>query len=189
MRIVSMAIFAGTAIFILAFWRTAMAEEKTAASNDGPQVRIKYIYTYANDLDAMRVFYTELLGMKEGAFRNDEQWGWLTYDCGGFQLMFFRSEPPHGPVPVETRWAQQPGWNDGEVRDGAQIFSWSVLVPESAFAETVARLIAAGIETYFDKPQWFQDSYWGFPLRDPMGNTVEIYSETKERPASTEWPG
>ena len=166
-----------------------MAEETTAAPGEAPEVTIKYVYAYANDLDAMRRFYTDLVGMTEGAFRNDEQWGWLVYKCAGFQLMFFRSEPPLSPAPVETRWALQPGWNDGEVRDGAEIFSWSIRVPESAFADTVARLKEAGVESYYEKPMWFQDSYWGFPVRDPMGGTVEIFCTPKERPESTEWEG
>ncbi len=187
MRIIWTAILAWSALFIPAFWGASMAEEKTTESSQGPQVQIKYLYAYANDLEAMRKFYTELVGMKQGAFRND-QWGWLVYDCGGFQLMFFRSEPPLAPMPAETRWALQPGWNDGEIRDGAEIISWSIQVPEEDFAGTIAGLIEAGSECYYEKPMWFQDSYWGFPVRDPMGNTVEIFCTPKERPASTEWP-
>lgn len=163
-----------TAVFIFTLWSNTMAEENQSVATGEPQVKLNYLYAYANDIEAMRKFYTELVGMNEGSYRNDEQWGWLTYKCGDFELMFFRFETP---VPAETRWASQPGWDDGTIENVAFVVSWSIFVPFDRFTETVKRLKDAGVVCYYPKPQWLQDSYWGFPVKDPMGNTVEIYTE------------
>ncbi len=145
-----------------------------------PKVKLGFIYNHCNDVEAMRKFYTDLIGLKEFAFHNDEQWGWLCYKTGGLELMFFRTEDM---IPVQEQWAVQPGWEGGTF-EGT---SWSIEVPGESFSSVVKRLLSAGIKCFKDKPMWLQDSYWGFPVMDPMGNTVEVYSTPKEKPASTEW--
>lgn len=145
-----------------------------------PKVKLGFIYNHCNDVEAMRKFYTDLIGLKESGFHNDEQWGWLCYKTGGLELMFFRTEDE---IPVQEQWAVQPGWEGGTF-EGT---SWSILVPEESFPSAVKRLLSAGIKCFKDKPMWLQDCYWGFPVMDPMGNTVEVYSTPKEKPAYTEW--
>ena len=41
-----------------------------------------------------------------------------------------------------------------------------------------------------DAPTWRQDSYWGWSIKDPMGQTVEVYSSPAQRPAGDPpvWP-
>jgi catechol 2,3-dioxygenase-like lactoylglutathione lyase family enzyme len=157
-----------------------MAEEPTTP-NQQPAVSIKYIYVYVNEIDAMRHFYTDLVGLDEGAYRNDEKWGWLTYNCGSLEFMCFRAVRP---LPVPEEFAAQPGWEGGQLPS----ISWSVSVPEAQFTEAVQRLKSDGVKSFAEQPFWAQDSYWSFPVLDPMGNTVELFCEVKERPASTEWP-
>lgn len=84
---------------------------------DGPEAQIKFLYLMCNDVEAMRRFYTDVVGL------------------------------------------MQPGWK------------------------------GAGARSFFDEPQWQQDTYWEFPVLDPMENTVEIYATPKEKPESKEWPG
>jgi catechol 2,3-dioxygenase-like lactoylglutathione lyase family enzyme len=145
-----------------------------------PQVTLGYIYVSCNDIAAMQRFYTGLLGFSEQSYSDEGEFKWLVCRCSGFELMFF---PAATPLPVGEGWHAQPGWEGGD-REGV---SWSVLVPEEQFAETVRRLQSAGTPHFFDKPQWLQDCYWGFPVLDPMGNTVEVYTTPKERPENTEW--
>jgi hypothetical protein len=145
-----------------------------------PQVTLGYIYVSCNDIAAMQRFYIGLLGFFEQSFSDEGNFRWLVCRCSGFELMFF---PSAEPLPVAAGWHAQPGWPGG-VLDG---MSWSVLVPEEQFAATVQRLLDAGVPHFFDKPQWLQDCYWGFPVHDPMGNTVEVYTTPKERPENTEW--
>ncbi|MCP4230638.1 MAG: VOC family protein [bacterium] len=149
-------------------------------ANETPNVNIRFLYNYCNDLAEMRNFYTELLGMKETAF--NEEWNFLCYQTEGMDFMFFGNDEE---IPVRTEFADQPGWMGGEL----PITSWTLDIPEEEYAETIARLKAAGVSSSGENPHWEQDSYWCFPVLDPMGNTVEITTVPKDKPADTEWPG
>lgn len=145
-----------------------------------PQITLGYIYISCNDLAAMRQFYVALLGLQEQSYRDSGEYKWLVCKCRGFELMFFTAD---APITVETGWHAQPGWEGGQ-REGV---SWSVEVPPELYAPTVERLLEAGVPHFFDKPQWLQDGYWGFPVHDPMGNTVEVFTIPRQRPDSKEW--
>jgi hypothetical protein len=158
----------------------AMQNGESVMTDAGHKVNIKFVYNYCSSIDAMRFFYTELIGLNETSYQNDPDWKWLVYKCGGFEFMFF--EAPG--LSAASEFSEQPGWDGGTLPR----VSWSIEVPEADFADAVARLSAAeGVRCFADKPVWAQDSYWSFPVLDPMGNTAEIYSMVKERPASTEW--
>jgi catechol 2,3-dioxygenase-like lactoylglutathione lyase family enzyme len=147
---------------------------------DSPQVNVRFVYNFCKDLAAMRRFYTDVLGMTEKSY-NDEQ-GWLVYESEGLELMFFRADGEAG----EREWAVQPGGGSGT----AEITSWSVEVPEGDFAATVKRLDQGGVPVQGDGnvPDWRQACYWGITVMDPAGFTVEVYTVPKEKPASTTWP-
>jgi catechol 2,3-dioxygenase-like lactoylglutathione lyase family enzyme len=158
-----------------------MAQEEMAPEQEAaPAPKINFIYNSCNDLEAMRTFYSGLIGMKELSWRAGEQ-GWLVYDCGTIQFMIF---PAGYELPVLEDWGMQPGWAGGKL----EVPSWSIVVDEAEFPATVQRLIDAGVPCFSDVPQWCQDSYWSFPVRDPMGNTVEVHTIPAERPTSTDWP-
>jgi len=146
------------------------------------QVSLGYIYVSCNDVAAMRRFYVELVGLNEQSFSDEGEYRWLVCHSRGFELMFFATTKP---TPVIAGWHAQPGWEGGEVEG----VSWSIEVPSEDYAATVEKLKAASVPCYFALPRWLQDSYWGFPVKDPMGNTVEIFNLPRERPATTEWPG
>jgi catechol 2,3-dioxygenase-like lactoylglutathione lyase family enzyme len=149
-------------------------------SEEPPNVNIRFIYNYCNDLTEVRHFYTDLLGMKETAF--DEDWNYLCYQSEGISFMFFDNDEG---IPVRTEFADQPGWMGGEL----PITSWTIDVPEEEYADTIDRLKSAGVISSGDNPHWEQDCYWCFPVLDPMGNTVEVTTVPEEKPADTEWPG
>ncbi len=151
-----------------------MSEEKPK-----PKLNIRYLFTFCQDVEEIRHFYSDLLGMTECAYRNDEQGGWVCYRSEGFELMFFRDPKAQS----ETRFAAQPGWEGGE----ALITSWAVEVPEEDFTEVWRRLVKGGANLFKSVPEWRQDSYWGISVLDPMGNTLEVYAIPKERPAKLEW--
>ena len=147
----------------------------------GGKLNIRFLYGICNDVAAMRAFYSELIGLEEMQFLDEESFGYLVYRSEGFQLMFFRSM--HGEVPVQEKWSWQPGDGAG---DGAA-FSFSVLVPEEDFREVVGRIREGDCATQTEQPTWRQDSYWGWTVKDPMVNTVEVYATPAERPGSTDW--
>jgi catechol 2,3-dioxygenase-like lactoylglutathione lyase family enzyme len=144
-----------------------------------PAVRVNFIYGHCHDVAAMRHFYSDLLGLTESSYRNDDEWQWLVYECGCFQLMFF---PDPGFAPP-SGWCMQPGWDGGTVPGT----SWSVTVPMEQYAATVHRLRASGVTSFTPHPTWQQGSYWSFPVKDPAGNTVELCGEPGEQMESREW--
>ena len=147
-----------------------------------PQVALGCIYVSCNDIAAMRRFYVELIGLAEQSYSDEGEYRWLVCSSRGFELMFFAAA---AQIPVQAGWHAQPGWEGGEVEG----ISWSIEVPSELYAATVAKLKAADVPCFFEQPRWLMDSYWGFPVKDPMGNTVEVFNLPRERPASTEWSG
>jgi len=147
---------------------------------NAPEVNVRFVYNFCNDLAAMRHFYTDLLGLDEAGYSEEQRY--LCYRSEGFQLMFFR---PDAEVEAAEEWADQPGYEGGT----SYVTSLSVEVPEEKFAAAVERLRAAGVECFSQNPTWCVDSYWGLAVKDPMGRTVEVYNIPKDRPASTTWPG
>lgn len=170
-------------IFILTLLLLAPASSRAQdeITGDGPEVNIRFLFVMCNDIDEMRHFYTDLLQMKETSYMNEEDWGWLVYKCDGFEFMFFEG---FDEMPVIEEWVWQPGWG-GDI-EGT---SWSIEYPEDLFAPVVAGIIDDGeVDLFNELPEWRQDSYWGLTIKDPMGNSVEIYFTPSDHPESTEWP-
>jgi len=149
---------------------------------EATRVNVRFVYNFCSDLAAVRHFYTDVLGMTEKSY-NDEQ-GWLVYESEGVELMFFRAD---GGEAGEREWAVQPGGGSGT----AEVTSWSVEIPEGDFAAAVGRLVAEGLprQGNVNVPDWRQGCYWGITVMDPAGFTVEVYTVPKEKPASKTWPG
>ncbi len=156
----------------------ALAAGENDMDQDTPKVNIRFLYNYCNDLAEMRHFYTELLGMKETIY--NEEWNCLCYRSEGFDFMFFGSKER---IPVKDKFAWQPGW-------GGDLFitSWTIDIAEAEYAETIEKLKSANVPAVNKNPHWEQDSYWCFPVLDPMGNTVEVTTSPKEKPSNTDWP-
>jgi catechol 2,3-dioxygenase-like lactoylglutathione lyase family enzyme len=130
---------------------------------------IKFIFIYANDVEQMRNFYTNILGLEEVCFINEGGFGYINYNMGGFEFMIFKTDKP---IPIHQEWQAQPGYPGGT----GYLPSWSVIIDKSCFESVVQKCRDAGLKTFSDKPEWRQESYWGFTVADPMGNTVEIYT-------------
>jgi catechol 2,3-dioxygenase-like lactoylglutathione lyase family enzyme len=146
-----------------------------------PRAGIRFLFNVCNDVEAMRHFYVGLLGMEQAAFMNEEQFGWLALQCDGFQAMWFRGDES---LPVPTEFACQPGWPGGTL----ETTSWGVFIPEERFAAVYEALRDAGVTLFEPVPAWRQDCYWGLSALDPVGSTVEVYTNPAERPAETTWP-
>jgi catechol 2,3-dioxygenase-like lactoylglutathione lyase family enzyme len=145
------------------------------------KVNLRFLYSMCNDVQAVKVFYTDMLGLFELGFMDQEGFGWVGYDCEGMQLMFFKWDEK---IPVREKWDWQPGDGAGD-QPG---MSFSIELPEDEAKPTLTRLRESGVESMSDKPTWRQASYWGWTVRDPAGNTVEVYWHPKEKPAEGEEP-
>lgn len=139
-----------------------------------------FIYVYCDDLAAMRRFYRDLLGLDEVFYSEGPDGGFAAHH-GSVQFTVFRSTDA---VPTPSDWHRQPGWEGGTLPDT----SWSIqLADETVFTAAVKRLGNSGVPRRDDVPQW--RGYWSFPVKDPMGNTVEVTHAPEREPASTSWPG
>lgn len=128
---------------------------------------IKFIYNTCNDVEAMRAFYIDLLGLPLTSFRNDEKGKWLEYNCSGIEFIWHLSPDK---VEAAAEFSRQPGW-DGGTLDRA---SCSIEYSKEGFFDVVERLKQAGVTAA--KPEAEdRGSYWAFPVLDPLGNTVEPY--------------
>ncbi len=151
-----------------------MPEEKK------PKVSINVLYLYCNDVHAIRHFYKDIIGMGEHDFgMPDSVYCGQTSD--GITMMWFKSEK-EGLLPRE-KWVDLPGFNGGEVEEPA----WGIQLPLEDFTNIVKKLKDEKAHLLFPDPIWAQDSYWAFPVRDPMGYTVEVYTVPKERPQNKVW--
>lgn len=126
-------------------------------------IRIHTLFYWCNDVVAMRHFYTDLIGLKEAYFRNDEAHGWITYSVADVDIAFMRASEP---LPIPTTWAKQPSLPIGTLENPSVLIAVS---PEE-FITIVNRLKSADVPSYEDDPTAKQ-----FFVRDPMGTTVEIY--------------
>jgi hypothetical protein len=137
--------------------------------NEIKKPAIKFFYIFANEIAPMRKFYTETVGLEEFCAIDDENFGYINYRMGDFEFMVFRTDQP---IPVLGEWQGQPGYPGGT----GYLPSWSIFVDNSCFEAVVKKCKDSGLKLFQEKPEWRQESYWGFTVADPMGNTVEIYT-------------
>lgn len=123
--------------------------------------RLNFTYRWCNNIEAMRVFYKDILGL-------DLIWDtpeFIAFKVGDHQLSFQLDETLSASEPV---FADQPGWKGGTTHRT----SWSLECDRVAFDEIVNRSLIAGVPSYRSEPQWV--GYASFVLLDPMNETLEI---------------
>ena len=139
---------------------------------------VRFIYFYCQDLAAMRHFYSELIGLKETYFSEDDRPS-VAYDCDGLQFTIYKSD---NVSVTPNEYALQPGWLGGTKLS----VSWSIPVPSGDYAKTISKLQASSVDSFSPGPKWV--GYWSFPVLDPMGNTVEVVTSPPTEPENKEWP-
>ena len=158
-----------------------MAEE-LKVEKSAPKINVRFIHNWTNDLGATRKLYTDLIGMQEVSFKDEEQWGWVAYQCEGLQYMFMRLDVENKKAEI-TEFAFHPGHSGGTIATA----SFGIEIPEADFCELVEKLQQSEYKLETKIPEWRQDCYWGISVLDPAGNTVELYTTPKDRPEKTEW--
>jgi catechol 2,3-dioxygenase-like lactoylglutathione lyase family enzyme len=139
---------------------------------------LRFLYVFCHDLASMRHFYSELIGLQEVYYAPGDDGG-LAYTCDGLQFTIF---PTSDSLSVPAAWHQQPGWQGGTLPEP----SWSITCEsDMAFRAALQRLGEAQVSSFFDQPQWL--GYWSFPVKDPMGNTVELTLPVSGEPQTTTW--
>ena len=145
----------------------------------GGRVNLRFVYSFCTDIGSVRGFYTGILGMTELGFMDSEEFGWVGYDSEGMQLMFFRWDEE---LPSREEWDWQPGDGAGTIPG----MSFSMEIPEEECGSLIATIREGGIRTMTGTPTWRQQSYWGWTVKDPAGNTVELYWHPASKPEGDE---
>lgn len=134
------------------------------------QAQVSTLFYWCNDIDKNRQFYTDVLGLEETSYRNDEKVGWLSYQVGNLALNFLRATQP---LAVAQEWARQPGWAEGKL----EVHSLVLQVSQADFDAIMARAQKEGVKVYDAEPRGEPSKYLQNFLMDPMGNTLELYYE------------
>lgn len=134
------------------------------------KVELNTIFRWCNDVATMRHFYTECLGLAETYFRDDEAHGWLTYQVGEVQLVFTRTDEP---LSVASQFAQNPGYAGGDLRAE----SWVLKLERPSFDTIAQRLQTSDYPLFSLEPIAPRPGALQLLALDPMGFTVEIYTE------------
>lgn len=122
----------------------------------------------------MKEFYTDIIGLEE---TSNPDLPFLTYKSESITISIFQAKNRIQPV---EGWVALPGHEGGSL----ETFAWSIQIPAPFFSEVVRNIKQAQIETLENAPVWCEDSFWAFSVKDPMGNTVELFSVPTEKPAS-----
>ena len=134
------------------------------------KIELNTIFRWCSDVATMRHFYTECLGLEETYFRSDAEHGWLTYQLGEVQLVFIRSGEP---LPVTTQFAQNPGYQGGDLHAE----SWVLKVERPSFETITQQLKNSRYSRFTPEPVAPRPGALQLLALDPMGFTVEIYTE------------
>lgn len=127
-----------------------------------------FLYLHCDDLGRARGFYTDVIGLTETFF--SDEIASVGYQVGGLQVTV-----AHHPTARRAEgWASQLGWEGGT----AGMPSWGFELPPKEFCRAVERALSRGVSTLHSEPEWV--GYWSFPLRDPMGNTVELSTANRD---------
>ena len=135
-------------------------------AGDGDAPAMSTLFELCNDVREMQAFYSDVIGLTETFFNAEK--GWLTYQAGPVQIVF--THPTATPLAPTTEWSRSPGW-DGGTLDAP---SWVLQVAPDAFDRLLDRLPESmPRQTRTSDDGTLREVF----LMDPMGRTVEIYSE------------
>ncbi len=134
------------------------------------EIELNTIFRWCNDVVPMRHFYTDCLGLEETYFRDDAEHGWLAYQIGQVQLVFIRAATPQT---IATEFAKNPGYTGGSL----EAESWVLKMERPSFEAIVERLQANRYPLYAQEPEQPRPGALQFIALDPMGFTVEVYTE------------
>lgn len=129
------------------------------------------LFLMCNDVAQVEKFYGQILGIKVTGSAIE---GYIDVDAG-IHITFFKGDYE---LPIQKDWAWQPGYKGGT----ANIASWTIKFNDVEFRKALAKIKSEQVESLKDTPEWRHDSYWGYTVKDPMGNTIELYTVPKSKP-------
>lgn len=138
----------------------------------GSGIHINDLFLWCNDIEKMRQFYTDILGLKEESYQpNASNYGhqWLSYELSNGQKLVFNSRSK--TLPQTKDWSYQPS---SMIDTGIEKFSWTLEMPTKHFRQVVKRLKQNEYTTFQVEPEE-RSGYTALTILDPMGNTIDLY--------------
>lgn len=122
------------------------------------------------DIEKIRYFYENLLGLKEKSNKNKK---YAIFQMGDTEVMF--CEASDGQLLASPSHSQN------------KICAWSIPIPEALYLGLLYQLKQAGQTFLTQKPEWRNNRYWGVTVSDPVGNHIELYTTPSQPPPRTDW--
>lgn len=111
----------------------------------------------------------------EVIYKNNDDEKYLVYQSGNIQIMWLENSEPQ---PINEDWSVQPGYLSGP----AEYNSYAIYYSENKFISIVKKLKQSKIKMLKNQSELRQNKdYWGFTIMDPMGNTIELYTENTNK--------
>ena len=138
--------------------------------------RIGDFFVHCTDISLMRTFYSDILKLDESFY--SEEYKHLVYKLS--------VSPEITMVIMESVEAQSnTKWDNGPVfREGSGYgLSFTLRVEDMDEFRTIVEAIRGNYDHFYPTPQWV--GYWSFMVKDPMGLSIDVYHELKDKPENT----
>ncbi|MHA2032233.1 MAG: VOC family protein [Candidatus Kariarchaeaceae archaeon] len=134
-------------------------------------IHINDLFIWCNNVDEMKMFYSELIGLNEVWYDPEPKTGppYIVYKLGNNQSLHFIGRS--NKIEVNQNWSYQPS---SEIESGIEKFSWTLELSKYLLEEIVQRLGENQIQT-FQKEITTRSGYSAISVLDPMGNTIDLY--------------
>ena len=152
-----------------------MSFDRLLSQFDTLGVNSPVFFNMCDDLEEMRYFYTDILGIKENSYQRNN---YLDYNSNGLTMMFFQADNITERIASSKR-----RYNNGHF----ELMCWTIKINKEMFIKAIENLSAYQNKGSKIIPQWQQEGFWSFSIKDPMGNTVFVYLEQKQTPVSKVW--
>ncbi len=137
-------------------------------------IHINDIFMWASDVEAMRAFYSGVLGFQEMWSELDKSKDgsvYVVYRFGNQNLHFInRSEAQQ----AHHGWAYQPS---STIADGDERLSFTIEMPRERLEKIAKHILSSDDIPHYQTGIEERDGYDALTVRDPMGNTLDLYAK------------
>ena len=133
-------------------------------------VHINDLFMWCNDINAIRQFYTEILGLIEGWYDPKPELGppYVVYKLANNQSLHFLKK--NETDITDENWSYQ---SSSAIPNGIEKTSWTLNVSKSTADEILKRIQQRGAKSYQETIE-SRSGYSAITLLDPMGNTIDL---------------
>ncbi|MBC7473110.1 MAG: hypothetical protein H7263_02375 [Candidatus Sericytochromatia bacterium] len=140
-------------------------------------VGLPIFFNLCANVEEMRTFYTEILGIKENYYQKNN---FIDYNSNGLTMMFFQADSI-----INNMSSAKKRYSQGHFES----LLWTIKIDQDAFIKAIQKLSnhENQIKYNLSTIQWNNDGFWNFSVDDPMWNKIIIYMQPKSIPVSKIW--